>query len=583
MVHGVDQTTLDRITKDWFIQTSNAIQKDEYRPSPVRRVYIPKANGKKRPIGISNPRDKIVQQAMKMVLETILEPKFKDSSHGFRPGKGCHTALKEIRSWAGVPWIIEGDIKGFFDNIDHHILENLLKKHLEDTGLIHLYWKFVKAGYVEWDNSKRKYVSTDFGVPQGSIISPLLSNLILHELDAFIETTQKDLLETYGIQKPHIPNPAYVKIINRNYRLKNKIVKFTQQGLDTADMRRESSQNRKKLRKLKSLMPNPNSMKLKYIRYADDWVLGVWGSKVLAIQLKERIKNFLHTLKLELSEEKTYITNTRTHRVKFLGTSIERIASKSMAKVIRDKNGRKRRIPTSNLWMTFPINSILKKLEEKKFITRRKDHKWKFNSFGNLTVLPPRDIVLRYLSTLRGIVNYYSFVDNKPQFRKIHWLLRESLIKTLQRKFDISKRETIKRYGLNIKIKYERKGETKTIDFQLPNLKRNPMLFMGTPNKDPLDIIHYEIRTIDAFGSRCANCNSEENIEMHHVKHIKTINPSLSAFDKLLARINRKQVPLCSKCHKEVHKGKFAGKSLRYWKANELSNPNPKAVKRKDQ
>jgi len=142
--------------------------------------------------------------------------------------------------------------------------------------------------------------------------------------------------------------------------------------------------------------------------------------------------------------------------------------------------------------------------------------------------------------------------------------LRESLIKTLQRKFDISKRETLRRFGTNIAIKWERNGENKTIDFRVPNLKRNPMLFMGVPNKDPLDIINYEIRTIDTFGSRCANCNSKENIEMHHVKHIRTINPSLNPFDKLLARINRKQVPLCSKCHREVHKGKFAGKSLRY-------------------
>jgi hypothetical protein len=138
------------------------------------------------------------------------------------------------------------------------------------------------------------------------------------------------------------------------------------------------------------------------------------------------------------------------------------------------------------------------------------------------------------------------------------------LINTIKRKLNISKRETVRKFGQDITINYELRNKTKTINFKVPDLKRSPMLFLGTSNKNPLDIINYEIRTIASFGQACANCNSDKNIEMHHVKHIRTINPSLSPFDKLLAKINRKQVPLCSKCHNEVHRGRFDGKSLKH-------------------
>ena len=146
MVRGSTSETLDGITLEWFEKTSERLRWETYKLKPGRRVYIPKANGKLRPLGISSPRDKIIQQAMNMVLETILEPKFLDTSHGFRPYRGCHTALETIRSWKGVPWIIEGDIKSFFDSIDHHLLEGLLEKHFHEKRLFAFYWRLVQAG-----------------------------------------------------------------------------------------------------------------------------------------------------------------------------------------------------------------------------------------------------------------------------------------------------------------------------------------------------------------------------------------------------------------------------------------------------
>lgn len=231
MVPGTDLTTLDGINETWFLHTSQDLQWESYKPRPSRRVYIPKANGKMRPLGISSPRDKIVQQAMRMVMEVVLEGNFHDFSHGFRPFRGCHSALERIRGWKGVTWFLEGDIKSFFDTIDHHQLETLLKKHFQEVRLINLYWKMVKAGYIEWaDQNKGKTVSSELGVPQGGIISPLLSNLVLNELDEHMEQLIKKREEERKGEKPHIPNKRYSQLSGKIARLVKKKNRYTTYG-----------------------------------------------------------------------------------------------------------------------------------------------------------------------------------------------------------------------------------------------------------------------------------------------------------------------------------------------------------------
>lgn len=566
MVHGSDQETLDGLSMKWIKDVSNSLITESYDPKPARRVYIPKSNGKMRPLGISSPRDKIIQQAMKLVIEVILEPKFKNSSHGFRPNRGCHTALREIRNWKGLAWFIEGDIKSFFDNIDHNILESLIKKHFNEARLIHLYWKFVKAGYMEWDTSKMVYVSTDVGVPQGGIISPILSNLILDELDEFMDKLIKGFdIRNKGI-KPYLKNPEYHKWTMRINRLKKKIINLKSEQLNYKLELKEYRKSIKTRRLIKSLIPNPDMNKITYVRYADDWIIGVWGKKTLAQGLKKQISEKLNSLKLELSLEKTLITNARSDRAKFLGTFIKKMASNKSSVMVRTyDNKAKRRLPTGNIWMTAPILELVKKLEEKGFL-KRKGFFWRPLSIGKFTLLPIRDIILRFNSILQGVMNYYSFCDNRLKLNKIHWILKESLRKTISRKLKINKTEFLYKFGNNITHKFTLENDReRIISFKSPDLIRNPMRFFGTAKfTDPFAIVSYKISTINPFNMLCASCNSQDNIEMHHVKHIKTINPKLSPFDKMMAKINRKQVPLCRKCHMDIHAGRYNGKSLKY-------------------
>lgn len=547
MVMGTDRVTLDGISEKWFNEISERITRERYQPLPSRRVYIPKPNGKKRPLGISSPRDKIIQQAMRLVLEVILEPKFLDSSHGFRPKRGCHSALESIRSWRGVPWIIEGDIKSYFDSIDHHLLAGLLAKHFQEQRLFNLYWKMVKAGYVEWDKGRRILHAADCGVPQGGIISPLLSNLVLHELDVYMEQliTKRETLNSRV--KKHINNPEY-------YKLNNLAAKLRKDHPKSKELRQLLTRRRK----IKARKPNPDYINYSYVRYADDWMIGVWGTKEQAREIKEDIKNFLSKLGLTLSTEKTLITNTRSDRAKFLGVYIKRIASATGSLIAPNA--------ASNLWMTVPIELLLKRLKERGF--------WKTGTKGyhplgitTFIPLPIKEMIIRYRSILSGFLNYYSFSDNRYTLRRIYYILKRSLQKTICRKLNIGIRECLKEYGRNVTLSIKkRNGENVKLNFVCPSLKRNPLNFMGTQKyEDPLTMKNWRISTISALGQPCANCGDSKNVEMHHVKHIKTINPKLDSFGKMMARINRKQIPLCRLCHNKVHKGTYAGFTLKHF------------------
>jgi len=171
---GVNQDTADGFSERKITKIIESLSNETYHPMPVRRTHIEKANGKKRPLGIPTFTDKLVQEALRMILQAVYEPVFLNCSHGFRPNKSCHTALTELKKeFTGAKWFIEGDIKSCFDSIDHVVLVGLINRKIKDARLIKLIHKFTKAGYVEY----WRYHGTYSGTPQGGIISPLLANI----------------------------------------------------------------------------------------------------------------------------------------------------------------------------------------------------------------------------------------------------------------------------------------------------------------------------------------------------------------------------------------------------------------------
>jgi group II intron reverse transcriptase/maturase len=253
MTPGASEETADGMSEDKINQIIEAMRREKYRFSPARRVYIPKKNGRLRPLGMPAWSDKLVGEVVRLLLEALYEPQFSDSSHGFRRFRGCHTALREINNtWTGTAWFVEGDISDCFGSLDHEILLRILAEKIHDNRFLRLIRNMLKAGYLEdWE-----YHDTLSGVPQGGTVSPILSNIYLHKLDEFVE---RDLIPQYTRGALRAANPAYRQV--------DALLRRARRRGDRAEARRLAL----KMRTLPSTDPmDPGYRRLKYIRHADD-------------------------------------------------------------------------------------------------------------------------------------------------------------------------------------------------------------------------------------------------------------------------------------------------------------------------
>jgi len=287
MTPGSTPETVDGMSLAKIDAIIEAVRYERYRWKPTRRVYIEKKNSKKkRPLSMPTWSDKLLQEVIRLILEAYYEPQFSERAHGFRPERGCHTALREIdRTWLGTTWFIEGDIKACFDSLDHHILLETLAEHIHDGRFIRLIRELLEAGYLEdW-----KYNTTLSGAPQGGILSPLLSNIYLNKLDKYVENT---LMPKFTKGTARRKNPEYQTCMRFMCKCK-KEGKYA-----------EANEARKKAQQMPSYDPtDPNYRRLKYVRYADDWIIVFIGPKEEAEDIKRDIQAYLHEmLRLELSE-----------------------------------------------------------------------------------------------------------------------------------------------------------------------------------------------------------------------------------------------------------------------------------------
>jgi len=306
MTKGLNPETLDGLSSEWIDKTIEELKDESFQFKPARRIMIPKANGKMRPLTIASPRDKIVQQVMYKILMPIFEPIFSSHSHGFRPNLSCHTALKEVFSTFQVTsWVIEGDIKACFDSFDHKILMDLIQLRIKDQKMINLLWKALRTGYGESDETIEANL---IGTPQGSIISPLLCNIYLTPFDNYVESLREDFDK--GIKATRCKE--FNKISTRFTRCRNA-GRIEDKKYYKNLMRNKSTIDRK----------DPNFRRLTYVRYADDWIIGIRGSRLESINILNKCNKFLKEhLKLDLSLEKTKISQLSKDKIFFLGTQI---------------------------------------------------------------------------------------------------------------------------------------------------------------------------------------------------------------------------------------------------------------------
>jgi group II intron reverse transcriptase/maturase len=550
MTEGVNRETVDSMSLKKIDDIIDKLKTESYRWKPVKRVHIPKKNGKLRPLGLPTWSDKLLQEVIRLILEAYYEPQFSDKSHGFRKSRGCQPALEAIKSkdgWKSVKWFVEGDISDCFGSIDHEILIRIMEKKIVDNRFLRLIKNLLKSGYIDdW-----KYNSTISGCPQGGILSPLLSNIYMDILDKFVE---QHLMPKYTFGTKRAENKEYVQ-------LKNQIRKFQRQENWV-----KIKEFRNRIQKMPSKDPNDQNFKrLYYIRYADDWLVGVSGNKSDAETIKEEIKQFLiSTLKLNLSAEKTLITHARNEKARFLGYDIHVLHEDTK----RDKRGQ--RIINGVIGLSIPDEKIRNKMKDYKAKGKPKQRKER-------TINSDYDIISQFQAEFRGFAQYYLLAYNAHKLSGLKRTLELSLAYTLANKHKTTVNKVFKKYGAYRKTK---DGEYKVLQVKVIREGKKPLeayfggIKLGYKKYSAIEDIPV-INTIYSKRSQlvdrllknsCELCGAKENIEMHHVRKLKDLErddrKEKPEWMKRMIGIRRKTLAVCKTCHIKIHTGNYNGKKI---------------------
>jgi group II intron reverse transcriptase/maturase len=538
MTPGACGETVDGMSLAKIGRIIDALRHERFRFQPVKRVYIPKKSGKLRPLGLPSWSDKLVGEVMRLLLEAYYEPQFSGRSYGFRPGRGCHDALTQVAvSWTGTTWFIEGDISDCFGSLDHGILLGIVGEKIHDNRFLRLLRNMLQAGYLEdWE-----WNATLSGAPQGGVASPVLPNIYLDRLDKFAETV---LIPEYTRGARRTPNPAYVQV-------KNAIRRAWHRG-DHAAVR----ELRQQLRGLPSGDPSdPGFRRLRYVRYADDHLLGFTGPRAEAEKIKSRLATFLREeLKLELSPDKTLITHARSGAARFLGYEITvQHAGSMLTKGQRTVNG--------VVALRVPRNVI--KAQCAPYLRRGKPA-----PCPHLMNLSDPLIISTYGARYRGVVQYYLLAGDAWRLNRLRWAMETSMLRTLAGKHRSSAAKMAARYKTVIDTP---RGKRTCFEARVQREGRKPLVtrFGGIPLTRQRKAVLTDRQPVPAPGrrkgkelicrlraGRCEWCKRRAEVQVHHVRvlaDLATPGRPQPEWSQIMARMRRKTLVVCPPCHDKIH------------------------------
>lgn len=544
---GVNEDTADSFSEAKIDSIIKALADETYQPMPVRRTYIQKKNNRKklRPLGIPTFTDKLVQEVLRMILEAVYEPIFLDVSHGFRPKRSCHTALKQLRrEFNGTRWFVEGDIKGCFDNINHAVLVGLLSNKIKDARITKLIYKFLKAGYLEnW-----QYHKTYSGTPQGGIISPLLANIYLHELDKFVMKLKSEF-DTPGVGQI---TPEYRELHNEIKRLSHRLTKVT--GEEREMVLAEYKSKRQKLMTIPCTAQTDK--KLKYVRYADDFLIAVKGNREDCQWIKSKLAEFIgDTLKMELSEDKTLITHS-SKCARFLGYDVR---VRRSGKIKRGGPGHvKMRTLNGGVELLVPLNDKIRQFVFTKGVAIQKEDGSMFPVHRKYLIgLTDLEIVSVYNAELRGICNYYGMASNFCKLHYFSYLMEYSCLKTLASKHKTSLSKIIDKFNDGTGkwgVPYETKMGSKRRYFA--NYADCKGKGSATDYISNAAVVYgYAVNTLEnrLKAKVCELCGTTESnhYEVHHINKLKNLKGKERWEIAMIAK-HRKTLVVCRDCHRSI-------------------------------
>jgi group II intron reverse transcriptase/maturase len=536
MTPGACGETADGMSEEMIGEIIELMRFERYRFAPARRVYIPKKNGTLRPLGIPSWRDKLTGEVVRLILEAVYEPVFSSRSHGFRKGRGCHTALRQVRdAWTGTVWFIEGDISDCYGSVDHEILMRILAEKIEDQRFLRLIRGMLRAGYLEdWE-----FRDTLSGTPQGGVVSPVLSNIYLHKLDEFVE---RELIPQYTRGEHRAPNPEYQEV-------KTRLRSARRHGDRAAarDLRRQ-------LRAFPAGDPmDPGYRRLFYCRYADDHLLGFIGPKAEAGQIKAELARFLReTLALELNPDKTLITHARTQPARFLGYDvIVQHCNTRITHGLRSANGK----------VALRVPPDVVKAQCARYRSQGKP--WHRSWLQNL---PDYDIVRIYGAEYRGVVNYYLLAQDVSRLGTLCWTALTSMLKTLAAKHKSTVTKMAARFTAKaitadgprtcFEARIQREGKKDLVArFGGIPLRQDRRAVITDPAPVPVttprkELIH-RLRK-----RRCELCEHGATVAVHQVTALASLGrpgPGQPAWAALMAKMRRKTLIVCGTCHDWIH------------------------------
>jgi group II intron reverse transcriptase/maturase len=547
MTRGVGQETVDGMSLGKIGRVIEAMRHERYRFRPVRRVHIPKktGNGKTRPLGLPTWSDKLVGEVVRLLLEAYYEPTFSDRSHGFRPGRGCHTALREVaNTWTGTTWFIEGDVSDCFGSLDHEVMLATLSEHIHDNRFLRLVRNMLTAGYLE-DWIRHETLS---GAPQGGVASPILSNIYLHALDRFVETV---LIPEYTRGKRRARNPAYRTV-------EQEIVRARRRG-DRAEVRSLY----RRLHSLPSQDPDdPGYRRLRYCRYADDTLLGFAGPKAEAEEIKQRLAQFLRDeLRLRLSQEKTLVTHARTGAARFLGYEISVARTDRTTRRPSASDRRHRRSLNGTVVLRVPASVV--KAKTALYLARGEPA-----CRNPLIREDDYTIVAKFGAEYRGIVQYYLLAGDVQRLHRLRWVMETSMLKTLARKHRSSVSKMAAKHKAKIQTPH---GPRTCFEAGIVRDGRNPLVarFGGIALKRQKQAViadrqphrplypHKELIKRLLKG-KCELCRRVDGIEVHHIHKLADLvrtGTDQPVWMQEMVKRRRKTLVVCDGCHAHTHAG----------------------------